>query len=234
METIKKITELTGFNEKDLLGKSRKSTLTIIRQLHWEKMNESGYTLTEIAKIYDRDPSTIFYGINHINDLLSIGDKEVSKIWENIRRIHIDIPKVTNEFEEIMIIGFKERFIQPIIDGKKKHTIRDDKTNRWCTGKKMNMAIGVRTKHYKQFIEKTCTGTQHIKITYLFVQNRAIVHIDNCFFGEVFFAENKVLTFTGDLEILAKNDGFENVNEFFEWFHSDFTGKIIHWTDFRY
>ncbi len=85
METIKKITELTGFNEKDLLGKSRKSTLTIIRQLHWKKMNESGYTLTEIAKIYDRDPSTIFYGINHINDLLSIGDKEVSKIWENIR-----------------------------------------------------------------------------------------------------------------------------------------------------
>ena len=47
-------------------------------------------------------------------------------------------------------------------------------------------------------------------------------------------------------EQLAFNDGFDNYQEFFEYFHSQiiengkstgnywFKGKIIHWTDFKY
>lgn len=37
-----------------------------------------------------------------------------------------------------------------------------------------------------------------------------------------------------EVEKLATNDGFRNTNLFFAWFNQDFTGKIIHWTDFRY
>lgn len=36
------------------------------------------------------------------------------------------------------------------------------------------------------------------------------------------------------VEVLAKNDGFSGVKEFFEWFSEDFKGKIIHWTDLKY
>lgn len=33
---------------------------------------------------------------------------------------------------------------------------------------------------------------------------------------------------------LAQNDGFDTVEEFFEYFNEDFTGKLIHWTDKKY
>ena len=33
---------------------------------------------------------------------------------------------------------------------------------------------------------------------------------------------------------LARNDGFDSIQAFFEWFKEDFEGKIIHWTDLRY
>ncbi len=37
-----------------------------------------------------------------------------------------------------------------------------------------------------------------------------------------------------DLEMLAMNDGFDSVEDFFKWFNKDFSGWIIHWTMFRY
>jgi hypothetical protein len=33
---------------------------------------------------------------------------------------------------------------------------------------------------------------------------------------------------------LANNDGFDTIEDFFAYFNKDFTGKIIHWTDWRY
>jgi len=30
------------------------------------------------------------------------------------------------------------------------------------------------------------------------------------------------------------NDGFESLQDFFNWFNKPFRGKIIHWTDFKY
>jgi hypothetical protein len=40
----------------------------------------------------------------------------------------------------------------------------------------------------------------------------------------------------GDEEMirLARNDGFDSVEDFFSFFPEDFKGKIIHWTDLRY
>lgn len=33
---------------------------------------------------------------------------------------------------------------------------------------------------------------------------------------------------------LAINDGFESIDDFFNYFNEDTTGKIIHWTDLEY
>jgi len=40
----------------------------------------------------------------------------------------------------------------------------------------------------------------------------------------------------GDLsiELLAKNDGFESVEDFWKWFNVEKTFRCIHWTDFKY
>jgi DNA modification methylase len=52
-----------------------------------------------------------------------------------------------------MVIGFKPRFVQPILNGTKIHTLREDVLNRWQPGRVMHMAIGVRTTNYYQFNE---------------------------------------------------------------------------------
>ena len=36
------------------------------------------------------------------------------------------------------------------------------------------------------------------------------------------------------LDLLAQNDGFETIEEFFAYFNEDFKGKMIHWTDLKY
>jgi len=35
-------------------------------------------------------------------------------------------------------------------------------------------------------------------------------------------------------KILSANDGFDSVEQFFQWFDKDFKGKLIHWTDYEY
>ena len=122
-----------------------------------------------------------------------------------------------------MVIGFKERFIKPILAKTKKHTIREDAHNRWKEGMKMHMATGVRTKKYNQFNEDTCKSIQEIEIIrtsdYL---EKTIIKIDG-----------RNLT-QDEVQQLAWNDGFDNLIDFWMWFADGFKGKIIHWTEMRY
>ena len=132
-----------------------------------------------------------------------------------------------------MILGFNKRFPQPILDGSKKHTIREDKHNRWKAGRIIHMATGVRTKNYNCFCKCKCTGTQSITIIHLggWIQ----VFIDKRFFGEAYHhGLDDIHEYSTCLVELARNDGFSYLSEFFHWFNTDFEGKIIHWTDYRY
>jgi hypothetical protein len=120
-----------------------------------------------------------------------------------------------------MIIGFKKQFVEPILQGTKVHTIRDDPKKRWRPGLTMHLYTGGRfSKEYRQFNKTICISVQTIRIRY--VKNGIIVLIDN-----------KMLS-SSSVEQLALNDGFENVGSFLEWFNKDFEGKIIHWTVLSY
>lgn len=127
-----------------------------------------------------------------------------------------------------MILGFKPQFKEPILAGTKIHTIRADKGNRWCAGKKIQMATGVRTKEYNCFHETECVSVQDILIIYEYIQpigHTLSVHIDGrpiC---------------NNELETLAKHDGFDNASDLLEFFvgvTDVFRGKIIHWTNYKY
>lgn len=133
-----------------------------------------------------------------------------------------------------MIIGFKEQFVPLILSGVKKHTIREDKHDRWSAGKLMNMSTGVRTKNYKEFAKKTCTGTQKISIQYYDNKQRVRIRIDDRFFGTAFYDQGRISYYVSELEDLARNDGFDSIDDFFRWFDKDFEGKIIHWTQLKY
>lgn len=133
-----------------------------------------------------------------------------------------------------MVISFKDRFKEAILSGTKIHTIREDKHDRWKKGMKMNMATGVRTRNYNEFAEKNCTGTQKISIRYFDNKSRVEVVINDRYIGAAYFGIKRIYCCVYELEILAHNDGFDSVDDFFAWFNKDFEGKIIHWTDFRY
>ena len=128
-----------------------------------------------------------------------------------------------------MVLGFKKQFEDKILKGSKIHTIREDSNDRWKAGNKIHFATGVRTKNYNQFKEGECKSIQTIEIFYGDVKpNLVTVAIDK---GIIY---STLLDIDFNFLEFVKNDGFDSIESFFDWFDKDFKGKIIHWTDKRY
>ena len=143
-----------------------------------------------------------------------------------------------------MILGFKEywnknkqiptQFKEQIFVGLKIHSIREDKRNRWKAGVLIEMTYDDRTPDCEIFHNETCTGTQRFEI-----EEMVMYSSEHCFVTE----SEKLFKISVDgrplllseMEELASNDGFVNIGDLLIWFgEKNFTGKIIHWTDFRY
>jgi hypothetical protein len=128
-----------------------------------------------------------------------------------------------------MILGFKPEFVQQILDGSKKFTIREGK--RWKPGMSIQMATGRRTKEYKQFNEdrldlQVCKSVQEIKIKYL---REGAVY-------PVVFIGSRPYRYYADMEFLdnlAKMDGFRHFPHFCSFHNKNKCGQIIHWTDLK-
>lgn len=125
-----------------------------------------------------------------------------------------------------MVIGFRKEFVSKIKSGSKLHTIRKDELLRWKKGMTMHMATGVRTANYKCFKKTICTSIQSIRI----------VHFDgqgHCKSWASVWIDGKPMS-DNQVRKLAVNDGFESPSEFFKWFNTNFTGRIIHWAKKKY
>lgn len=118
----------------------------------------------------------------------------------------------------------------------KLHTIREDKNDRWKPGVMIDFFINARQPNMFRFAPRIpVVSTQKIEIKYMSINNevgkkemKPFIKID----GELFYdvaGLNEVY-----LDFLAKNDGFDSVEDFFAYFNKYFTGKIIHWTDLKY
>ena len=107
----------------------------------------------------------------------------------------------------------------------KLHTIREDKKERWKPGTKIDFFINCRQKDMFRFAPRIpVVSTQTIEII-----------ADNFEFMNDYQIkiDGKLLSFDEQLE-LALNDGFDCLLHFFLYFNTDFTGKLIHWTDLKY
>ena len=121
-----------------------------------------------------------------------------------------------------MILSFKPQFKEAIQLGVKIHTIREDPHDRWQPGTFYHMATGVRTKNYNCFATGNVISIQEIEMTWMFPDYLVIL------------IDGKEIE---DWDLLAKNDGFGNFQEFLswpDWKGKDFIGKLIHWTDYKY
>ena len=131
-----------------------------------------------------------------------------------------------------MILGFKPQFVEKIIKKKKMHTIREDKKRRWKVGNDIHFATRIRTKNYNQFHKSRCKKIDDIEIIWNHpfradFNSSSCVMIDSKGYFSV-IVNGKRLGYS-EISNLAKNDGFDNVEDFAEWFNSDFNGRLIHW-----
>jgi hypothetical protein len=150
----------------------------------------------------------------------------VSKIWKCIGEDDLDFDP--NEAMNISM-GLDEEISLKINDFKaKRHTIRRDENERWEAEKMIHPVINNRTPERFQFAPKIkCTGKERIFIVHPesnSTQFQPFVNIG----GEDIFPDDP------RMELLAINDGFDSVEDFFCWFDEYFEGWIIHWTGFRY
>jgi hypothetical protein len=106
----------------------------------------------------------------------------------------------------------------------KLHTIR--RSARMKKGTKLSLRVWTGLPYrspQRMFVETECTGVQKIHIWHDSFGGRNVVIDDR---DELLSSEQ--------IEKLALNDGFDNVDQFFSWFGWDFTGYIIHWHDLKY
>jgi hypothetical protein len=120
-------------------------------------------------------------------------------------------------------------------DKGKIHTIRADEKDRWKPGVLIDFFINCRQKNMFRFAPRLpVVSTQKVEIRWYNPDGAKFVRvsIDDQSFARVDF--DKEIFVSGKMLELAQNDGFDSVEEFFEYFNEDYVGKIIHWTDKRY
>ncbi|WP_080056838.1 hypothetical protein [Spirosoma aerolatum] len=143
-----------------------------------------------------------------------------------------------------MVLGFRTQwgkpprpteFEQKILDGRKKHTLREDPKDRWKAGNSIQFVVGNRTKDRRQFATGECTGTQMVYMT-LKSGKRSFHH------GLLIRIDDYTLNYY-EANWFITNDGFDSVEQFIHWFKplieqapgKLLTRKLIHWTkDLRY
>ena len=79
------IFELTGFTKSDISKKSRGGGLPLIRQLAFVFCYDYAFcSVTEIAKIFNRDHTTVVYGRKKISEYLKIKDERTTILHAQI------------------------------------------------------------------------------------------------------------------------------------------------------
>ena len=64
----------------DITDKSRKRDVTTARFVAFHWLRKNGYTCMEIAEMFGMHHSTVSYGVQEVDDFLSIGDKMVKEM----------------------------------------------------------------------------------------------------------------------------------------------------------
>ena len=154
----------------------------------------------------------------------------VEKIWQSLN--HFQLVNVEEFFKFLDQLEPKKMIDLKYLDNQfghkdkgKCHTIREDKNDRWQPGTKIDFFINCRQKDMFRFAPRIpVVSTQTIEII-----------ADNFEFMNDYQIkiDGKLLSFDEQLE-LALNDGFDCLLHFFLYFNTDFTGKLIHWTDLKY
>ncbi|MDI1306418.1 MAG: hypothetical protein PSX42_16450 [bacterium] len=113
----------------------------------------------------------------------------------------------------------------------KLHTIREDKTNRWKAGIKIDFFINVRKKDMFRFAP--VLPVVSVQTVYMSYKGNDLIQIS---------IGDKELSYYHERLEFAQNDGFDTWDDFFNYFYPQIKAtpdnflkmKLIHWTDKKY
>lgn len=118
-----------------------------------------------------------------------------------------------------MLLGFQKQFIDKILSGEKRQTIRAKRKYPIKVNDKLQLYTGLRTKYCNKIMDAICSSVLDIEIK-----------SD----GTIFI--NGILITDESYNILAVADGFKNYVEMYNWLcknhnlkNENFTGNIICW-----
>lgn len=144
---------------------------------------------------------------------------------------HDEVKKIITELASDKMVFYHRMWELIFEQNSKLHTLRDDINNRWKEGNKIDFFINCRQPNMFRFAPvRKVVRTQEVFMTYSH-SDLIQISID----GRELFGYYERLEF-------AKNDGFDNWEDFFEYFlpkikeapNKCYKPKLIHWTNLRY
>lgn len=124
-------------------------------------------------------------------------------------------------------LDFRKRFASPVKDGRKKQTIQKRRTPPIKAGDHLTLWTGQRTKQCQPLGDATCTKVLPIKILpdrgQIWLWDEDTEHLDSE--GEI--VGNFYMLRQDEAEAFAKADGFDNLQEFFEFF-KHYPNDVLH------
>jgi hypothetical protein len=116
------------------------------------------------------------------------------------------------------LYNFQPRFVPFIIDGRKTHTIRAQRSNPSKPGDMLHLYTGLRTKKAKLLMRVLCVKVEEISIYEDHLGVRCVK------VGSDFLRSD-------EKEFLAQRDGFKDFNDMMGFWDGrlPFVGHIIHW-----
>jgi chromosomal replication initiation ATPase DnaA len=80
---IEIVSQLVGASFEQLTSRRREDTLALARMIvAWWLCDEQEYTRHDISKVFCRDRSTIYYYCRKFPELLGVGDKKATRLYD--------------------------------------------------------------------------------------------------------------------------------------------------------
>ena len=73
----------------DITDKSRKRGVTTARFVAFHWLRKMGFTCMEVGEMFGMHHSTVSYGVQEVDDFLSIGDKTVRDMCDKLRCLDV-------------------------------------------------------------------------------------------------------------------------------------------------
>lgn len=87
--TLEEFCSIYNVSEQDIKGSSRKSDISILRQLFAFILVKQGKHPEEVAKTICRDRSTVLYAVKNMYDLIEVRDKRTTEYLSKVKNIII-------------------------------------------------------------------------------------------------------------------------------------------------